>query len=57
MKKLIIAIIMALPFTLFAQDTINPKPLGFNITNSQYFQTTQNEFIKGWNWGSPNFVF
>ncbi len=49
MKKIIIIIILMLPVGIFGQDIINPAPLNYKNTNSQYFQTNRNEFIKGQN--------
>lgn len=44
---------MAFPFNLFAQDIINPEPLGYSTTYSQLVESEQTKFIRGWNWGSP----
>jgi|GEM_PF-6247721 len=52
MKKFILVIIMTLPVYIYAQDIIDPEPLGYSSTNSQLVQTEQNGFVFGWNWGS-----
>lgn len=43
---------MTLPVYIYAQDIIDPEPLGYSSTNSQLVQTEQNGFVFGWNWGS-----
>ena len=54
MRIIIIAILMALPCYIFAQDKLDPNPIGFTTTplNSMTIQRNPNKFIRGWNWGS-----
>lgn len=46
---------LMLSFCLVSQDRIDPSPISLTFTNTftQYNnEINQNEFVKGWNWGS-----
>ncbi len=53
--KIVIFIILAFSYITFSQNRLDPQPILDSLTvNDSIFSTTENKFIKAWNWSSQS---
>jgi hypothetical protein len=53
--KIILFIIIAFSYFTFSQNRLDPQPILDSLTvNDSIFSTTENQFIKAWNWSSES---
>jgi hypothetical protein len=53
--KIILFIIIAFSYITFSQNRLDPQPILDSLTvNDSIFSTTENKFIKAWNWSSES---
>ncbi len=53
--KILLIILLAFNISILCQDRIDPQPILDSLTvNDSIFSTTENKFIKAWNWSSQS---
>ena len=53
--KILLIILLAFNISILCQDRIDPQPILDSLTvNDSIFSTTENKFIKAWNWSSES---
>lgn len=53
--KIILFIIIAFSYITFSQNRLDPQPILDSLTvNDSIFSTSENQFIKAWNWSSQS---